>query len=232
MDVGHPSIVPYDDSFMDRMTNPGAGAVSYYMGRNTLAYEDIDAGEEIFLAYPEEYMNHISEKYNIPKRSDYDDAGYIVSKLYKSHGNDFSAWTKDTSFTLAKERVRDLLPKTQQDVERILTVAGKNQNNFALAVAKEISVNRRSPKWIEQHGICLDNIIPGMSTNPRAGKGAIANRFMAKGDVIAPASLLQITNRDAIRMPAFHGEKWQLLLNYCIGSDSSSLLLCPVSYWI
>ena len=50
---------------------------------------------------------------------------------------------------------------------------------------------------------------------------------MAKGEIIAPASLLQITNRDEIKIPAFEGENIQLLLNDCFGQDDSSLLLCP-----
>eukprot|EP00551_Chaetoceros_affinis_P012291 CAMPEP_0203668890 /NCGR_PEP_ID=MMETSP0090-20130426/5404_1 /ASSEMBLY_ACC=CAM_ASM_001088 /TAXON_ID=426623 /ORGANISM="Chaetoceros affinis, Strain CCMP159" /LENGTH=726 /DNA_ID=CAMNT_0050533445 /DNA_START=123 /DNA_END=2303 /DNA_ORIENTATION=+ len=229
MDVGHPAIVPYDDSFMDRMADPGAGASSYYMGRHTIAYMDMDAGEEVFLEYPDDYMNAISEKYNIPKRSDYEDVGMIVLKLYRKYGNNFSAWKNDEIFTLSPAKLQSLLPKTQKDVERVLAVATNpsDAEDLSLAIAKEISVNRRSPKWIEEHGVCLDNILPGMSTNTQAGKGAIAQRFMKKGSTVAPASLLQITNRDALRIPAFEGDQWQLLLNYCLGHPSSSLLLCP-----
>jgi len=50
---------------------------------------------------------------------------------------------------------------------------------------------------------------------------------MKKGSIIAPAPLLQVTDRDALRIPAFEGEKMQLMLNYCFGRDDSSLLLCP-----
>jgi hypothetical protein len=229
LDIAHPDIVPYDDSIMDRMTNPGAGAISYYEGRHTMADTDMEAGDEIFLEYPEDYMDYICEKYDIPNRGHYEEAGRIVSILHRKYGNLFSDWENNDVFTLASEKAKKLLPKSQNDLERVLSAA-RNPNNphhAAHAIAKEMSIEKRSVEWIREHGICLDSVIPGDSINPRAGKGVIAQRPIDEGDIVAPASLLQITNRDALRMPAFEGKEWQLLLNYCIGRDDSSLLLCP-----
>ena len=225
LDIVHPDVVPYDDSVMDRFEDPGAGAISNYMGRHSIAYMDIEAGEELFLEYPEEYMNYISDKYNIPNRINYEEASEIISTLLSKYGDDISEWRNKEPFLLASEKVQLLLPKTQHDLDRVLSKA--SDGDFTTAVAKEMSVKKRSVQWIRENGICLDNIMPGVSSNPRAGKGAIAQRFMAKGEVIAPASTLQITDRDALRMPAFEGEEWQLLLNYCLGHQNTSLLLCP-----
>lgn len=47
LDVGSPNVVPYDDSMVDRSVDPGAGAFSYYMGRHSIAWRDIEAGEEM-----------------------------------------------------------------------------------------------------------------------------------------------------------------------------------------
>ena len=226
MDSGHPNVVPYDDSIMDRNVDPGAGAISYYMGRNTIAVRDVEAGEELFLEYPEENMNEISETYNIPTRIHYKEAGRVVSSLLNKHGKDWNRWSGDEKLASVSERAKSLLPKSQADLEKVLRSA-RNSSDIALAIAKEISIEKRSVEWIKENGICLENIVPGKSSNQLAGKGAIANYFMEKGDVIAPASMLQITNRDALRMPAFEGEDMQLLLNYCFGRDDSSLLLCP-----
>ena len=79
-DVGYPSFVPYNDSLMDRSVDPGAGAFSYHMGRSTIAMRDMEAGEEIFLDYPEEYIKTL----NIPSQENYLEAGRILSSLLQN----------------------------------------------------------------------------------------------------------------------------------------------------
>ena len=230
LDITHPAVVPYDDTIMDRATNPGAGASSYYMGRHSVASIDIDAGEEIFLKYPDHYMEYISNKYNIPARRHYETAGKIVSTLLALHGGDqISNWKDKTIYMTAADKVKALLPSTQLELNMVLSKVSdqKDGSEITLSIAKQLSVKKRSVDWIRENGICLDNMIPGKSLNPRAGQGAIAQRDMLTGEVIAPASLLQITDKDALRIPAFIGDKWQLLLNYCLGREDSSLLLCP-----
>ena len=255
LDAGHPSVIPYDDSLVPkdhhgRVVDPGAGAFSYYMGRNSIATRDIEAGEEIFLDYPSDYMDWISEKYGIPKTSDYEEAAEHLSTFLKlfegsklGHSIEEGEGEGDQA-TLAvplvwsgSEHVKALLPKSQSELDQILISSKHSYDPADLthAIAKTLSVQKRTTEWIEQNGICLENIMPGPSTidtgtqSGSAGKGAIAQRQLPKGSVIAPASLLQITDRDALRMPAF-GEtsnQFQLLLNYCFGRDDSSLLLCP-----
>jgi len=231
--VGNPATVPYDDSLVDRELDPGAGAFSYYMGRDSVAFKrDISAGEELFLPYPTSYMNFICKKYNIPTREDYDDAGFRLSDFLDLFEGEIIASDAATGRALkwsGSEKVASLLPKSQSDLDRILLSSNGSQepDDLTLAIAKEMSVEKRSPQWLEQNGMCLDNILPGKSSIPQAGNGAIAQRSIKKGDVIVPAPLLQITDRDALRMPAFKGKDMQLLLNYCFGKDDSSLLLCP-----
>jgi hypothetical protein len=41
------SVVPYDDSLLDRTKDPGAGANSNFIGRKTTTREDVEAGEEL-----------------------------------------------------------------------------------------------------------------------------------------------------------------------------------------
>ncbi len=235
LEISHPSVVPYDDSVLDRMTDPGAGAISNYMGRHSVATVDISAGDEIFLSYPDAYMELMSEEYNLPKPEHYDEASKLLINLMNAYGQDhYEDWKNDDSFQSAQERVQKLLPKSQKDVDRIFTMV-TNQNDtheVSHAIAKAVSVKRRSVDWIRENGLCLDNLVPGVSTNPRAGNGAFAQRFIPKGDVVVPVPLLQISNRDVLRIPAFNKDnngKWQLLLNYCLGHDDTSLLLCPTT---
>ncbi len=240
LDVGNVGVVPYDDSMVKRDAvtgdvDPGAGAFSYYPGRKTLANRDMQAGEEIFLKYPPEYMDHICEIHNVPKRKDYEEAGNMLSKFLNLFEGKYMAFSDDGTPLVwaASEMVKSLLPKSQTDIDQILVSSNHSYEptDLSLAIAKTLSIQKRDADWIRENGICLENILPGPSTNPFSsasiGKGAIAQRSMSKGDVIAPAPMLQITDRDALRMPPFKGDRMQLLLNYCFGRDDSSLLLCP-----
>ena len=249
-----PKIVPYDDTIMNRASDPGAGANTYYMGRIAMAAADVEAGEELFLRYPTSYMKHMSRKYNIPEREDYKEAGRIVNDLYLKFGKDFGDWEKVATHSYSSlslsDKITSILPKTQSDLDRVLQTSRKiskdqapSKSDTALALAKELSVQRHSVEWIKENGVCLDNVKPGKSSNPRAGNGAIANLAIEKGKVIAPAPVLQMTNREELRITDDDddGEKegvietrvgdgqWQLLLNYCFGHESSSLLLCPLT---
>lgn len=95
----------------------------------------------------------------------------------------------------------------------------------------------RSQEWLEQNGICLDNIQVKQSTNPQAGRGAFATKSIGQGDIVAPAPVIQITNRQSMKMlkvktDPINGDvverSEQLLLNYCFGHVNSSILLYPI----
>lgn len=107
------------------------------------------------------------------------------------------------------------------------------------ALAKEVSVKPRSPEWLTRHGRCVDHIMPGKSKLPFAGRGAIAQRHIGRGEVVVPVPLIQMMDRDALivwdEVQNENGD-WdevpagkQLLLNYCFGHDESRLLLCPIT---
>ena len=190
-------LIPYDDSRLDRTTDPMAGVVSYYTGRKTVALHDMEAGEDFFMAYPTDNMNYISQKYNIPKHQDYENVGAAIMKMHKKYGSDIHNWKEDAEVQSLPNRAKQLTPKTQAALDRVMLSAGRDRKNMALSVAKEISVKKKNIESIKENGVCMDNFVPGPSSNPKAGHGAIANRFMMKGDVIAPVLVLQITNRDA-----------------------------------
>lgn len=234
--IAFPKVVPIDDSILDREVNPGAGASSINLGRHAIANRDIDAGEEIFLRYPKAELNRISEQYNVPNQDDFVEAGKWLSNLLDMFHKKDIPWKKivasDSSiFAPVTDRVNKILPKSKADLDQILK-SSKNSidpSELSLAIAKEMSVEKRSVEWIRKNGFCLDNMMIERSINPQAGKGAFAQRSMVKGEVIVPAPMLLIKDRDALRIPAFEGERMQLLVNYCFGHDDSSLLLCPYS---
>jgi hypothetical protein len=101
----------------------------------------------------------------------------------------------------------------------------------------------RSLDWLEEHGVCMDNIRPGRSTIDQAGRGGFAARHLQEGDLVAAVPLIHIPDRNLYRMYAaiamdnnndYETSRnasapvhWQLMLNYCFGHRHSSLLLCP-----
>ena len=91
----------------------------------------------------------------------------------------------------------------------------------------------------------MDTIQPATSTIPGAGRGAFASRHIAAGEVIAPAPMVHIADRTLLDIreplpPSVLGAEMegavlsdtvvgkQLLLNYCMGHNSSTMLLCSV----
>lgn len=132
-----------------------------------------------------------------------------------------------------------VLPKTLLELERIAERQLAGTSDLSEALAKEVSLKPRSAEWLIKNGRCVDNIAPGRSTLPFAGRGAIAQRFISGGEVVVPVPLIQIMDRDALiiwkEVQNENGD-WdevpvgkQLLLNYCYGHDLSSLLLCPIT---
>lgn len=101
----------------------------------------------------------------------------------------------------------------------------------------------RSLEWLEENGQCADNIKPGNSTIPQAGRGGFATRHIAAGALVAPVPLIHVVNRSIYNMyDTIVDNNWhhhsvvrnesaiigyQLILNYCFGHRDSTLLLCP-----
>ena len=96
------------------------------------------------------------------------------------------------------------------------------------------AVGQRSTEWLRQNGYCLDNLVPGKSSLPHAGRGAFAKRDIEVGSVLAPVPVLPILS-ESLSMAKEHESTGrvvfseQLLRNYCFGHRNSSLLLYPYS---
>ena len=128
-------------------------------------------------------------------------------------------------------------------MSRVLFALPKNWNETELAIEKGLidfkkEQSTRSIEWLEENGICGDNMREGQSRIPQAGRGAFATRFLRKDSIIAPIPLLHIPDRKRLEMYQIDLEDGivkdkstvfghQLLLNYCFGHRDSTLLLCP-----
>ena len=84
--------------------------------------------------------------------------------------------------------------------------------------------NHLSLDYLKENGFCLDNMRPRKSRIKEAGRGAFATRDLEKYSVVAPVPV-RLVHRDELRKQDTH----QLLLNYCLGHNSSDFLLFPYS---
>jgi hypothetical protein len=129
-----------------------------------------------------------------------------------------------------------LLPKSSDGLVDVKTAGGSLMYSQPSA--------KRSIEWLKENGLCMDNLIVKPSTIPHAGNGAFAKRNIAKGGLVSPAPLIQISDKSIMNMHEIkrssdeNGERFahrvdddvighQLLLNYCWGHPESSLLFFP-----
>jgi len=182
----------------------------------------------------------------IPRFKDFNNGGMILEhileyeQLLDLNLGSFLSLVKSITNIFSK-RTATMMPMTKNDYFN-LTEKKPSQQNYSKILA-DASITKRNVTWIEENGLCLDNIKPGKSTIRQSGYGAFAQRTLLKGTMISPAPLLAIMDKDSMLMYEldYDEEKdqmirvgnypigQQLLVNYCFGHEESSLLLCPQS---
>lgn len=224
----------YDDTMVDRFTDPGAGAFTYSRGRQFTVSRPLSAGSEIFLNYG--YCQHEGGELHNPDwvdnvyvSSDYSEASTLIwnSIRNKNAGLKFDENGKLVPPPNVPRLVLELLPQTREELATLeANVKSKTDLSWYLATHK--SLQPHTPEWIRENGMCLENLLPFTSTLPHAGQGAFAQYHISKGDIVIPAPLLQVIDKDVLDIYSDGmrvGE--QLLMNYCFGHPQSSFLLCP-----
>jgi hypothetical protein len=241
----------YDGAGLDRYTSPGAGAISTWFNRTTTAAWDIDAGSELFVDYgPNWFLSRpgvfglvpLSENYERAQEflrhygqllvGSYDLDDLVEEKMMLSQDAQADLWSIIKNFPYVT-RERQALPDSHKDAIR--AILGDIQT-------VEVENSIRSMDYLKEHGKCVDNIVPGNSTIPHAGRGAFATRFIAKGGLVAPAPLVHIADKASANMYAemigpnnnvVRNESEvmgkQLIINYMFGHPNSSMLLFPYS---
>ncbi|KAL3904333.1 MAG: hypothetical protein SGILL_010111 [Bacillariaceae sp.] len=248
-------------SGVNASTSPGAGAFTIYHNRRWKAKRHIPAGMELYGNYGSGYFRTRPDYGPIPLLADYKTADELL-KLYRlivknkdpididSNNNTTHNWKTDLLNILTgmqdiwdDSRAMHAIPKvTDMATIEWLLAPGRGSGY------QHYNTSIRSVEWLEEHGRCMDKIKDGVSTIPHAGRGAFASRFIATGDLVAPAPLIHIPDRDIftiyaektktvkksngtiVRKSVANHDKplhYQLLLNYCFGHGDSSLLLCP-----
>lgn len=239
-----------DSAGLHRSKDPGVGAFTEYYGRQATATKKIHKGEEFYVDYGHEWFTGRDYLGPIPLHKHLGRASTLFRK-YQSLRNGISLsgqhasspeimsdlWdTFIRSSAFSKSRVLGSFHHDKKDeIQQLDDVNGDLE-----LLRRRQSV--RSLEWLHKHGTCGDHIIPGQSTLPQAGRGAIANRDLPVGTVVAQLPLIHITERrrlDTYRIIVDEEDgsvkadtmsaksSSQLITNYCYGHELSSLLLCP-----
>lgn len=241
----------YDGAGLDRYTSPGAGAISTWFNRTTTAAWDIDAGSELFVDYgPSWFLSRpgvfglvpLSENYEKAQEflrqygkllvRSYDLNDLVEENMILSEEAQTDLWNVIKNFPYVT-RERQALPDSHKDAIR--AIHGDIQT-------VEVENSIRSLDYLKEHGKCVDNIAPGNSTIPHAGRGAFATRLIPKGGLVAPAPLVHIADKASANMYAemigpnnnvVRNESSvlgkQLIINYMFGHPNSTVLLFPYS---
>ena len=247
IDLRYPLAALYQDNLLDRYTSPGAGAVSYAAGRDFFVSRAVQAGEELFLNYGycqrnnDENTEEESWKANITTPEDVQQAAVLIRKAWNKYKRSKPSTAVPMEYAVTEDTnpfVKALLPKTTHELHQLVQQAHSNTDiTWNQHVARHQGTTPRTPEWIRQHGMCLEHLIPGRSHMPHAGRGGVAQYHIDKGDIVVPAPLLHILDRDVLFTQtevyddddedATNRNPTELLINYCLGHADMPLLLCP-----
>jgi hypothetical protein len=248
-------VVQFDKAGCTRR-DPCAGAYTPYHNRSAYISTALDAGQEVFISYGSKYFTSRESYMGLtPLSSSFPIATKFIESFrlmvlqvteynkisHESLSSSSSSSLEDAMSDLwtfiidfeYRSRPLSALPRQFQVAKRAMEV-GVEQT--------EVEESTRSLDYLVKHGKCLDNIRPDISTIQHAGRGAFATRTIQKGDYVSIAPLIHIPERDILNVYASKydpetGEEigrdftthtgYQLLLNYCFGHASSTMLLCP-----
>ncbi len=222
-----------DNAGLHRAKDPGVGAFSTHHNQIWYATKNIPAGMELFTEYGDSWFTKREDKFGpIPLRADFEKANEILKKFWEtvdsmkpddSFAQDLLTLTRNLQ---TREHIRLAIPPNLSEAKRA--------NDVGTAIVSVPNVIK-SQEWLEENGICLDNIRSDQSTIVQAGRGAFATRFITKGQTIAPLPLIHM-DRDRFRIyeenletQRYDYEEEQLMLNYCYGHTNSSLVAFPYS---
>lgn len=236
------------------VAHPGRGAYSNFFNVGMKSTQKIPAGMEIFVNYGDNWGGDDDEEDEKSEilRGDHAKIDETIDKMiefFDKHSADLDEESKQEIYqflikdvmaaaagTKKGAKIAAMLPESPDDLKLVKEEGGSLKLLSPTAV--------RSLDWLAQHGRCMDNIKPGPSTIPHAGRGALANRDIPTGGLVAPVPLVQIVNEDILDMYDVkratdendedyfvrNGDEpvgTQLLLNYCYGHPESSMLFFP-----
>lgn len=224
-------------------SNPVTGAFTHYQDLTFTAADNIVKGQEIFVEYGDNWFLHRENIFGpLPLSMDFRAADDLLLKWKRLSEKDEvdhelaqDVWDATTDIIQDYdyfERLYNALPQTGKDAAEWVELYP--EKTTARATVPEMI---RSQEWLDENGMCLDNI--QVKDAGEKGKGAFASRFLPAGTLVAPAPVIHLSRDDMrivweegydVKRPNSKRLLWegdQLLLNYCYGSPLTSLLFFP-----
>jgi hypothetical protein len=207
--------------------HPGTDAYTPFHAIRVEALDDMPAGSEFFADYgPNYFISRGGFYQEVPLMENYEEASDLMSKFAnvafaKSHpsGKTFTPEIVEDIWSVIANKAAHKRTKTAlwKDVQKVL-------DNHEEDYLPEITT--RSNEWLQQNGVCIDNVKSGASSIHEAGRGAFARRPIAAGEIIAPNPVLQLNRTKQIHEERTNPDE-RLLINYCFGHANSTMMLCP-----
>jgi len=242
--------------------HPGRGGYSNYFNLELKSTEVIPAGKEIFVEFGDNWQENEDKEEELLSKKDYERVDQTIEKMiqfFDKHESKLDSVSKQKIYEFLRQdvmeaaagndkavQIKNMLPDDPAELEKLLEKGGVFESRH--------SGLTRPLEWLETNGLCVDNIKPGPSTIPYAGRGAFANRDIKKGGLVSPVPLIQIPNEVVLDMhpitdiitnryeveeeekePEYLYLKEsddkigiQLMINYCWSHPKTSMLFFPV----
>ena len=224
--------------------NRGAQSDYYHVVLQTTS--EIPAGMEVFVDFGENWED--DDKENELQKEDYEKVDKTVEQMiafFEKHKGALDEESKSKVYMFivrdvlnaavgqAKARkIGAILPTNPDDLPKVME-AGGSLSYSAPSVYRQLS-------WLAKHGLCMDNIKPGASHIPHAGRGAFATRAIPQGGLVTPVPLVHLPYKDILDMHNLEADEegfytrtsdevinQQLLTNYVYGHPSSTMVFVP-----
>jgi SET domain len=232
------------------------GAITPYYNTTIRATKPIQPGMELFAFYGDNWDENNVDPFQAKlTKWDYEQADEVLDKIVAfmdTYGDEMTDKLKDDVLDFMLDTVlegaggkhakviRSLIPAHPDKLQRVTEAGG----TFAYRNRDIV----KSMEWLNDNGLCVDNLRAGRSTIPDAGRGAFALRAIPEGATISPVPMIPIFSDEVLELYSEMKEVesptgtkeyviddskpptgYQLLLNYCFGHPESSLLLLPMA---
>lgn len=213
------------------MSDIARGAYSNYMGHHFITTRPVQAGEEVFLNYGENYFLNRDNLATVPVHADF-------------------VWAREKAQEVLASSNHDNITQEEWDVIRSEFAHDARKSNASPRKVSELHEvatsdlpwyflpnNPRTVDWLDENGFCLDSMERRVSSIPHAGYGAFAKTSIPKGTIVTPVPLAHLrrsdlhvqSNADVDGAVSHQRNPHQQMLNYCFGHVESSMLLYPYS---
>lgn len=223
--------------------HPSRGALSPFHSLVAKASKDIKKGMEIFLDIGESQasdntLSHddLSKIDELVEKINSYFTKYSESLNKEARSKMYNFLVKDVlTAAVGAAKAREIAKKLPQDPDELQEII-----NAGGILSYTYDAGYRTIEWLEENGLCMDNIRSGASTIPNAGRGAFATRNIKKGGLVAPVPLLHFPDLSIFNMYELeynNDDEYvrasntvigkQLIVNYLYGHPESTMGFFP-----